>query len=243
MAFNVDQFRQALDQAISQSPAVARVFERDKMTSTFTSEEKSNIYNLKKAIKLAMNDNGIGNYSNIDMVIAGGFFSTMFGESSHYNDLDVFILNNHAALFENCINNTIQWKVNSSNNRVGRMNPYFHNPHIMATAKNSVNKVQYILTDYKTREELIASFDFVHCTISYDTIKDVLYITRRAYDANKNKHLINNSKTEPPPSWRLQKFLDRGWYVPSVKTTFAPYGSPLGVGVTNVNAALSYNNT
>lgn len=240
MAFNVDHFRQALDQAISQSPAIARVFERDKMTSTFTSEEKANIYNLKKAIKLAMNDNGIGTYGNFDMVIAGGFFSTMFGESSHYNDIDVFILNNNAALFANCTTGPGAWKFNVNDGN----SPYFHNPHILRTAKNGSNKVQFILTDYKTREELIASFDFVHCTISYNTIKDVLYITRRAYDANKNKHLINNSKTAAPAqTWRVQKFLDRGWQVPPGKTVYAPYGSPLGVGVTNVNAALSYNNS
>ena len=210
MAFDVKAFKQA----ISQSPAVSRVFERDKMTSTFTSEEKAIIYHLKQAIKKAMHDNNIGGDSNRDMVIAGGFFSTMFGESSHYNDLDVFILDNNKVLFDNCINNInnpVKWMVRHNSDVTARR-PYFHNPHVIATAKNDLNKVQYILTDYKTREDLIASFDFVHCTISYDTMKDVLYITRRAYDANKNKHLINNSKTsEPAQTWRVQKFLDRGW--------------------------------
>lgn len=238
MAFDLDQFKQA----ISVSPAVSRVlFPEDKMTSTFTSEEKANIYTLKRAVKLAMIENDIGTYSNGNMVIAGGFFSTMFGESSHYNDLDVFILNNQ-GLFENCINDgPIKWMVRKNNDNTARQ-PYFHNPHILATAKNTVNKVQFILTDYNTREELIAGFDFVHCTISYDTIKDVLYITRRAYDANRNKHLINNSKTAAPAqTWRVQKFLDRGWQVPPAKTVYAPYGSPLGVGVTAV--PLLYNQT
>ena len=209
MAIDIDLIMQ---QAISQSPAVARVFERDKMTSTFTSEEKAIVYQLKRSLKLAMEDGGISDYSNFNMVIAGGFFASMFGSTAYnqYNDLDVFILNNE-ALFQNCIQTTTyKWKV--SEKTAG--SPYFHNPHILKTAKNTVNKVQFILTDYNTREELIASFDFVHCTISYDTMQEVLYITRRAYDANKNKHLINNLKTEPPQSWRVQKFIDRGWKVP-----------------------------
>lgn len=237
MAFDVKAFRQA----ISQSPAIARVFERDKMTSTFTSEEKANIYTLKRAVKLAMIENDIGNYGNFDIVIAGGFFSTMFGESSHYNDLDVFILNNNAALFANCTSPSEGWKffINDGSSN------YFKNQHILKTAKNPKNKVQFILTDYKTREELVASFDFVHCTISYDTMKDVLYITRRAYDANRDKRLINNSKTESAPAWRLQKFLDRGWSTVEAKTTYTPLGSPLGVplGVGVTSVPLLYNQT
>ena len=157
-----------------------------------------------------MNDNGIGTYSNPNMVIAGGFFSTMLGENPHYNDLDVFILDNNGPLFANCTSPSEGWKFHIND---GSSN-YFKNQHILKTAKNDKNKVQYILTDYKTREELVASFDFVHCTISYDTMKDVLYITRRAYDANKNKELINNLKTEPPQSWRVQKFIVRGWKIP-----------------------------
>ena len=215
MAFDLDQFKQA----ILQSPAVARVFERDKMTSTFTSEEKANIYHLKETVKMAKEDNGIGTYSNKDMIIAGGFFASMFGSTVHnnYNDLDVFILNNNKDLFQNCVQNSppYHWKIRVNDVSLSpAASTYFKNPHILKTARNDSNKLQYILTDYKTREELIASFDFVHCTISYDTMKDVLYITRRAYDANKNKHLINNLKTEPPQSWRVQKFIDRGWKVP-----------------------------
>ena len=48
MAFDVKAFRQA----ILQSPAVVRVFEREKMTSTFTSEEKANIYQDRKSTRL-----------------------------------------------------------------------------------------------------------------------------------------------------------------------------------------------
>ena len=121
------------------------------MTSTFTSEEKANIYNLKKALRLDMNDNGIGTYSNPNMVIAGGFFSTMLGENPHYNDLDVFILNNNEGLYVNCTTGPGEWKFFAN---VGSSN-YFKNPHILRTAKNDKNKAQFILTDYKTREEQI----------------------------------------------------------------------------------------
>ena len=116
MAFDLDQFKQA----ILQSPAVARVFERDKMTSTFTSEEKAIVYQLKRSLKLAMEDGGISDYSNFNMVIAGGFFASMFGSTAYnqYNDLDVFILNNE-ALFQNCIQTTTyKWKV--SEKKIGR---------------------------------------------------------------------------------------------------------------------------
>jgi hypothetical protein len=186
------------------------------MTDTvFNVEETLIINKLKSAVKDAMNANGIGTYSNINMIIAGGFFTSFF-ERKDYKDLDVFILNS-AGLFENCVVNTgnVPWKFRENDGT----SHYFKNPHILKTATNDRNRVQFILTDYETREELIAGFDFVHCTISYSPLVDKLFITRRAYDANENKRLINNSKTEPVPTWRLQKFLDRGWSTVEAKTT------------------------
>ena len=242
MAFDVKAFRQALSGPVT--------FQENKVTDTvFNVEETLLINQLKGSLRLAMEDGGISTYSNPNMVIAGGFFASMFNSTiyNNYNDLDVFILNNNEGLFQNCIQTTTyKWKVNSNEGYGSGRNPYFHNPHILKTAKNDRNKVQFILTDYKTREELIASFDFVHCTINYVPITDKLYITRRAYDANKNKELLTNSKTEDPPQWRIQKFIDRGWKIDDLKSAIGPkpsygYGSPLGVGVTAV--PLLYNQT
>src|SRR5690606_17584882 len=46
---------------------------------------------------------------------------------------------------------------------------------------------QFILTKYKTREELISDFDFKHCCMSYTPHNDRLFISKNAYECVLNK--------------------------------------------------------
>lgn len=67
---------------------------------------------------------------------------------------------------------------------------------------------QFIFTGYKTREELMANFDFKHCMTSFHKFK--LYITRTTFDSMRDKELVvNNEETIMP--WRIEKFRTRGF--------------------------------
>lgn len=179
----------------------------------------------------------MGSGSN-DIVIAGGAFAVMLrncaiidkypkmplkdipDEFEKLNDIDVFLLN---ASFRNGAIGYSWGKFFYENSRSARVrrkgndNGYIKNPHVLDIYeenvvvnpdKNKTVKVQYILTDYKTREELIGGFDFKHCTMNYYDKK--LYVTEAAYDAAKNKKLIVNGNTEPA-QWRIDKFKNSGY--------------------------------
>lgn len=142
-----------------------------------------------------------------DCVIAGGFFaSTINGEP--FKDIDVFVLKKNFSVYNDIAQfvNGDQWQI-----RDAMAAPeYLKNPHIHDTDFNTRTKVQYILTDYATRQELIADFDYKHTTVSYVPLEKKLYITRGAFDAIRNKELIVNGNKEPK-AWRMEKFVNRGW--------------------------------
>lgn len=145
-----------------------------------------------------------------DVVIAGGFFASNL-RTEEYNDIDVFILNNNVNKFSYLIHTNEPdpsgsvWSVRSD------AGVYLKNPHIKATALNKDTKVQYILTDFTSRKELLSDFDFVHCTTSYVPEEDKLYITREAYDCIMKKELRHNKPGRIPAEWRREKFEKRGW--------------------------------
>ena len=93
--------------------------------------------------------------------------------------------------------------------RIGTQN-YMDNDKIEQTIFFRDSKMQYITTKYKTREELVQHFDFKHCCVSYDYVRDKLYISRETYDLIKRKVLEPNGNNMPKP-WRYEKFHSRGW--------------------------------
>lgn len=147
--------------------------------------------------------NGVEN----DCVIAGGFFASVFNNES-IKDIDVFILNKNVSVYTHLTDNSPiheNWKIRDTD-----AGHYLDNPHIHGTATNLDTKVQYILTDHKSRGELLADFDYRHCTVSYVPMDNKLYITRSAFDAIRNKELIENGDNKPK-YWREKKFKNRGW--------------------------------
>lgn len=172
----------------------------------FNATEQTNINAVKINLKNYINGkkmfwNGITR----DCVISGGYFASVF-TSEPFNDIDVFILNKsvdvYAALTDK---KTGRWKILDRD--AGK---YLQNPHIFGTATNLDTKIQYILTDYKSRKELLDSFDYVHTTVSYVPAEDILYVTRAAFDAFRQKKLISNGKNVPKYH-RQEKFEKRGW--------------------------------
>lgn len=155
------------------------------------------------------------NESMQDIVVAGGCIASIFNKEA-INDYDIFILNSNRKLFNSLIENkTGIWKIRFVNDEEDN-SKYFNNPHILMTATNvkntqSTDNIQYILTDYKSRQELIASFDFLHCTANYVPVENKMYITHNAYESITLKWLVRHNKERPPLEYRVKNLIRRGW--------------------------------
>ena len=209
MAFDVKAFRQALGSAYY---TYSQLQNRDHIImSNFTHEEigiitaaKNYIYNTYDFFRKG--PAGVP-FTHMDIVVAGGVFASwMYNETP--KDTDVFILNNNKDLFDDLSQN-LSWKIKLFDD-LHPPSVYFDNSHIKATATNDTNNFQLILTDYKTREELIAGFDYKHCTVSWTPYDNKLYITRGAYDCIRKRILIPNNG-DKPKIFRQNKFVTRGW--------------------------------
>jgi hypothetical protein len=177
----------------------------------FTDEQKAAINSIKISVRQFLIQSPKAPPSTDGIVIAGGCFTSILHDEN-VNDIDIFILNSDKALFDTLTLNrggfTLHWR-NDSN---PHQRPYFrNNPNILATATCEQSKIQYILTDYKTREELVNHFDFVHCKVSYVTATDTLYISPETYDCIMNKVLKKNPTGIPALQWRIEKFQKKGW--------------------------------
>ena len=184
------------------------------MIDVFTLQESENILFIKSVLQKHIVELNIINISvpKDDIIIAGGYFATMLDVGNQrYNDIDVFILNNNRSVYDRLTYtnqpdpNGHVWSVSSPGRYMNK------NPHVLGVSTNKTTKVQYILTDHKTRKELLADFDFVHCTVSYYALTQSLYITRQAYDCIMKKELRDNKK-EHPAQWRKDKFNKLGWH-------------------------------
>lgn len=188
------------------------------VSQVFNHTEQAVIHAVKTKLRLYLDTKGIfWNGITKDMVIAGGWFASTFKDEAP-KDLDVFILNNNKEVYDamilNLSFNSKEWQIREDASQ------YLQNPHIKATALNLRTKAQYILTDYTSREDLLKSFDYRHCTVSYDAPSKVLYITRGAYDDIINRTLTHNGDNTPR-LWRKDKFEGRGWKYPVTATSAA----------------------
>ena len=177
----------------------------------FNNNERIKILDVKKEIKHFLNNHI--DHSIFDMkgvVVAGGCFASMIN-NEEIKDIDVFILDNYqnrSAVHEmiNLANLS-----RNPNAKIGN-NEYMDDKKIEATITYYSSKIQFIVTQYKTRRELINNFDFKHCCVSYDYTSDKLFLSRETFDAIKSKTLIQNDKKYGfPKKWRYEKFWKRGW--------------------------------
>ena len=145
-----------------------------------------------------------------ECVIAGGCFASMLNDDA-VKDIDIFILNNQKWIYD--ILKMPDGQAISSFRPdliIQKEEGYHDNAHILGTALNTDTNVQYILTDHKSRKDLIDDFDFEHCKVSYYLEDEKLYISKKTYDCIRNKQLVP-SQHRPPTLWRLKKFIHRGW--------------------------------
>lgn len=204
--------------------------------SSFTNEENDAVRQVKNTLKsliIARDLLSPGLLKNI--VIAGGFFTSAL-QSRKFKDIDIFVLDNDVSVYNLLTQGfNVQEAKNSIKNNVmaspsvfddidfnrtpetnwsrSEMMAYMHNPNIVDVINNHKTEAQYILTKYKTREELLNHFDYKHCKVSYVPLEDKLYINRETYDCIAKKILkVNNEQpAQQNQKYRLTNFLNKGW--------------------------------
>ena len=145
-----------------------------------------------------------------ELVLAGGCFTSWYhGESP--KDHDMFILD-----WTDGKKNLGQWpeqryKVSD----VSYLNAINLNAKLVDVILDKQTNIQYILTKYKTREELINHFDVEHACVSYAPAIDKLYISPLTFDCIKNKKLRPHNGNKIA-SWREFKFKQKGFTLETI---------------------------
>lgn len=211
------------------------------MSDIFTHTEKGKILNLKDKAKARLEvlfdkDSFVMLY----LVVAGGAFVSWFYNKTP-KDIDVFVLNDVNT--QRLVREQLELRGFKSKDMEYMKQTNDGAKHVQEVWEGTFMGAvyQFIFTDCKTREELLADFDFKHCTVSY--FRDKLYITRNAYDAIGDRLLIvHNDKVQV--EWRKEKFLRKGWteIVAKVDEQFVPwvkYSTNLSVDRDSFQPAIS----
>lgn len=194
-----------------------------KATDVFNEVEIAEILTWKELSYTALTENlELPAMYRKSVVLAGGVY-TSWHHLEKIKDIDVFILNDgYDADILNYLKTQVGKIFTSFNNvpEYKRDNPHINDVYNAETVLPNALKYQFIFTKYKTREELISHFDFLHCTPNYHNGN--LFVRKDAYEAIRDKKLIvHNEKNQV--EWRRNKFISRG-FTPTVK--FAPAQRP-----------------
>lgn len=187
----------------------------------FNTSEAASIYRIKNTVKqywhAASHWRAAAGQQQVDfkslqpdtIVIAGGCFTSILHDENP-KDIDIFVLDNLAA---KKLAHLILLDVDHTDS-----DPLYDksasklNANIINVVNKTINgvKYQWIFTRYKTRQELIKHFDFVHTRVSYDPVTDKLYLSPETYHAIMNKELAKNGNNVVA-IWRFDKFKNKGW--------------------------------
>lgn len=145
-------------------------------------------------------------------ILSGGCFASLH-HNQKVNDYDLWckdktgmdVIQHHLNKFKGRNHETgIEFAVENEKYN----NNFIEGKIVTARATTLINRLQFI-KDVKF-EDAKKSFDFLHCTISYDLKDDKLYLSPAQMDSLERKVLIvNNSKAVS--AYRKTKFIDRGW--------------------------------
>jgi hypothetical protein len=187
------------------------------MTPVFSDDERINIMLIRDVVKSKfrelLSDLPVDTYPYFkDSILTGGCFASLFN-GGIVNDWDVYLKDvDTADRFE-----TFVMSDTPTLNVVKDLTPGYMaevkvgSKMITANAITFKNKLQVITRTCKAHRE---TFDFIHCMPYFDMATQQLFISRRQYDAIKNKKIIQNpNHKEQPTLHRLDKFLDRGWTI------------------------------
>jgi len=142
------------------------------------------------------------------IVLAGGFFASEF-HAENPKDIDIFILNSpvihkafHDAIIELHGEDDNRFKFSEGSYLTAMNNKI---KHVVLDTKTTI---QYIFTEYNTREELISHFDAEHACVSYH--KGTLFASPLTIDCIKNK-ILKSHKGNTIAQWRVDKFIKKGF--------------------------------
>lgn len=144
------------------------------------------------------------------VILAGGVY-TSWCHIEKIKDIDVFILNDgYDAAILYYLKTQVGKIFTSFNNapEYKKDNPNINDVYNAETVIPNAAKYQFIFTKYKTREELISHFDYLHCTPNYHNGN--LFVRKDAYDAIRDKKLIVHDEKNQV-EWRREKFISRGF--------------------------------
>ena len=151
------------------------------------------------------------------LILAGGCFSSFF-HTQEAKDYDVFVLKDknfnttRRAIDRFILDNEF---TAAPRFRIGN-SAYINNQNkenkIIKTIFDTQTKVQFIITEFTTREELIDHFDCEHACVSFDIHDEKLYLSRSTYDCIATR-TIQKHKNNTILDWRKQKFKALGWKV------------------------------
>jgi hypothetical protein len=201
--------KKQMDDMYAQGHAMTNMKQDDKVTApvqeVFNPTEVSEILRLKYLAKSMCDESFLYSLYEENLVIAGGCFASWY-HNEDLKDIDVFIIGNleQQVAIKKTIQDTQPDLIDVSDYRRD-------NDKIIGVYNNPKSKVQFIFTQYRTREELIDHFDFKHCKVSYH--KGNLYINRDTFDSLRDKRLVANQPTRIK-QWRVEKFVNRGWESP-----------------------------
>jgi len=175
----------------------------------FSDDEQLQIMEVKKSIRSYIHKHmPTYDFDMSGVVVAGGCFASMMNDEV-VKDFDIFLLNNSRnELALNLL--TVKESALSPTSTKINDKEYFKNDKIEKTVSLGRTALQYIYTKYNTRKELIDSFDFKHCCVSYDYANDKMFMSREVFNLIKSKTLRPNSD-KAIELWRYEKFWQRGW--------------------------------
>lgn len=182
-------------------------------TDKFSDNDIARIGGLKRRAQSVWNGMKASQHSLVGMidesrfVLAGGCFTSWYhGESP--KDHDVFVLDWKGG---KVFGDKQQWP--EDRYKIGDINMN-HSAKLVDIILDKQTNVQYIMTEYKTREELIKHFDVEHACVSYTPHDDKLYVSPLAFDCIKNKKLVAHSGKIA--HWRKHKFKLKGFKLETV---------------------------
>lgn len=148
-------------------------------------------------------------------ILAGGVYTSWHHKES-IKDYDVFILGDGyeeqiLAYLKSKMGIIFEYDSFKDTSDYKRDNTNIEKVYNVKTIHNA--KFQFIFTKYKTREELISHFDYLHCTPNYYDGK--LYVRRDAFESIRDKKLVVHNK-DNQVEWRRNKFLKLRGFTESV---------------------------
>ncbi len=186
------------------------------LIATFTDTERQEIESVKdtvqKKLRELLSDIPVETYPYFkESILTGGCFASLFnGETP--NDWDVYLKDvDTADRFDSFVTSDTP-----TLNEVKDVTPGYmaevkvRGKVVTANAVTFKNGLQVITHTCKAHRE---AFDFIHCMPYFDMKTQQLFISRRQYDAIKNKHLIKNAEFPHAKGHRTEKFLERGWSI------------------------------